>query len=93
MTISVVTASWDAIYATEHKIFPIKPSIQTKVCQLTWNRSMNFYETIDSNGVENISVTNQGKSTVKSYLILMVKISASSQETSITNYWVKKYTT
>jgi len=46
---------------------------------------MNFYDTFYSNEVENISVTIQGKSTVKSYLILMVKSSASSQETSITN--------
>lgn len=54
---------------------------------------MNLYETIHSNGVENISVTIQGKSAVKSYLILTVKISASSQENSITNQGVKKYAT
>lgn len=93
LTISVVTSGWDAIYATKHKIFPIQPSNQTKISQLLWNRSMNLYETIHSNGVENISVTIQGKSTVKSYLILTVKISASSQENSITNQGVKKYAT
>lgn len=74
-----------AIYVTEQKIFPIKPSIQTKMCQLLWNRSTNFYETIDNKGEENIQVTIQGKSIVKSYLILMIKISASSQANSIAN--------